>query len=164
MRLKVPIFKNKQIITFMYISLEDKDLLSYKWHLDKNGYVRTKINNKNKYVHRIILERIINKPLSSTILTDHIDCKILNNVRSNLRPCTKRQNNVNKKFYKKSKTGYRGVTLSINEKRKKRYKAQIKFNNKNIFLGYFFTAIEAAQAYDNAAKIYNGEFAVLNFN
>jgi hypothetical protein len=36
-------------------------------------------------------------------------------------------------------------------------------DRKSIFLGYFKNEIDAAKSYDNAAKTYHGDFAVLNF-
>ena len=36
-------------------------------------------------------------------------------------------------------------------------------DSKPIFLGYFQNEIDAAKAYDTAAKKYHGDFAALNF-
>jgi len=66
------------------------------------------------------------------------------------------------KRYKKSKTGYYGVTTT-HVSHKKRFIAVIRINNKGKSIGYFDTAIEAAKAYDKKAKELYGENAILNF-
>jgi hypothetical protein len=50
------------------------------------------------------------------------------------------------------------------DKRVGRWTVAIKKNRKKISLGSFDSEIDAAKAYDKAAKKYHGEFARLNFS
>lgn len=91
---------------------------------------------------------------------DHIDCNGLNNQRSNLRLATRSQNEMNKVPWKKNKTSkYKGVHY-CNTRRK--YVMGIRFNN-SLKRKYHTSEIDAAQAYDELARIHHGEFARLNF-
>lgn len=58
-----------------------------------------------------------------------------------------------------SSSKYKGVDFNKN---RKFYRARIAVNYKRIYLGVFSTQEEAALAYNEAAKKYFGEFAVLN--
>jgi hypothetical protein len=89
---------------------------------------------------------------------DHIDNDALNNCRGNLRLATKQQNNMNRSKRKEAK--YKGI-YKIN--RPKPWAANLSYNNKTIYIGSFKTDIEAAKAYDEAAKKYYGKYACLNF-
>jgi hypothetical protein len=57
----------------------------------------------------------------------------------------------------KTKSGFKGV-----RKKHNRWRAEISFNNKTIHLGVYDNILDAALAYDNAAKKYFGEYARLN--
>lgn len=57
---------------------------------------------------------------------------------------------------------YRGVT-HCPALRGKKWKAQISYRSKNVFLGYHTTQVEAARAYDRAAQTLFGNIAQLNF-
>jgi hypothetical protein len=94
-------------------------------------------------------------------VVDHINRNPLDNRRCNLRYATYQQNTINRKAQKNNKSGYRGVSLYKNRNYCK-WRARIKVNEKSIYIGYYKNKIDAAKAYNKAAKKYFGDFAVLN--
>jgi hypothetical protein len=94
------------------------------------------------------------------MFVDHIDHNGLNNRRSNLRLCTAQQNARNHRPQLRGSSKYKGVSWRQDGKV---FRALIWHNGKSINLGRFKNEIDAAKAYDKAAKKYFGEFAYLNF-
>jgi hypothetical protein len=65
-----------------------------------------------------------------------------------------------RKTSRKTSSRYIGVSF---HKKKGKWMAVIGYKGKNVWLGRFDNEIDAAKAYDAAAKKYYGEFARLNF-
>jgi hypothetical protein len=125
------------------------------WHVSSRGYVVSSIPNGKIKLHRLLMG--VTDP---KIIIDHKDGDTLNNQKENLRICTSAENSRNSKPNKTySTTGYKGVSYN---KRVKRWTGAIIYNRKKIFLGYFSSPEVAANAYNEAAKKYHGEFARLN--
>jgi len=83
----------------------------------------------------------------------------IKNKRSNLRTCTSTQNTANQRK-RKGSSNFKGVSWY---KREQKWRAGIGYKGKDFHLGYFNDELEAAKAYDKAAKDLWGEFANLNF-
>jgi len=94
------------------------------------------------------------------MLVDHHNSKPLDNRSENLRLATHSQNNCNRSKRRNVTSSYLGVHF---HKRRNRWVAQITHNRKRIYIGYFDNEIDAAKAYDEAAKKYHKDFARLNF-
>lgn len=91
---------------------------------------------------------------------DHEDHYGLNNQRSNLRPATQSQNGGNQRSQLRGESPYKGVTWS---RRKRKWLVQITAAGRTRHLGYFWSEMEAAYAYDAAARELFGKFAHPNF-
>lgn len=141
--------------------VDDKDyewLNQYKWCAhNRHGlcYVVRSLNPGTVQMHQLILT----PPLGYQC--DHIDGNGLNNQRANLRICTNTQNSHNRIVQKGGSSRFKGVCYY---KSTGKWRPRIHTNGKHISLGLFTTEIEAAQAYDEAALEYFGEYARLNFN
>ena len=93
--------------------------------------------------------------------TDHMNRNGLDNQRHNLRPATPAQNAANRAKTRGLHTSaFKGVSWNS---RQKGWKAGIVTNGKRTHLGYFTDEIDAALAYDQAAREQHGEYGVLNF-
>jgi hypothetical protein len=107
------------------------------------------------YMHRVITGALPGEEV------DHWNLYTLDNQRHNLRRCTPTQN----KWNAGPRRGYAGHEKSskfkgvIFDKREGKYKAVCGGK----FLGYFDNEVDAARAYDRAARERHGAFARLNF-
>ena len=139
------------------IDEKDAHLNIHDWRLSSHNYVRATINKKRYYLHRYIM-----KPTSDKQV-DHIDWDTLNNLRSNLRICTQRDNRRNSRPKKtKLYSKFKGVSFCSTEKSVKRWVAACEINNKRITIGRYLTEEEAKLAYNKKAEELFGEFARLN--
>ena len=95
------------------------------------------------------------------MVVNPINRKPSDNRRANLRPATKQQNCWNAKFKRRpGSSQYTGIHF---DKRKGKWIVLMGINGKNRSLTYHADEIEAAKKYDELAKKFRGEFAVLNF-
>lgn len=127
--------------------------LGYKWHVSRFGYAIRFNGRKCQWLHRFVTD------CPAGLEVDHIDRNRLNNQRSNLRLCNKVQNQGNRPGSRK--TGFKGVIHRMRNKHRK-WEAYITKGGKCHSLGCFSDQIEAAKAYDSAAREHFGEFALVN--
>jgi hypothetical protein len=157
---RIPLTQGKYAI----VDPEDFDRLNkYKWHLQRTNQTfyavrrakgRERANGQVVWMHRSIL------PPPEGMCTDHINNNGLDNRNANLRIATPAQNARNRrKMAPKTSSKYKGVSYHAGMKK---WCASIRVNGQYKYFGLFQNEIDAARAYDNAAKKYHKEFAVLN--
>lgn len=149
-----------------FVSDEDYDRVSaYKWHFQKDkgslvkGYACRMYSRDDGKRRLLFLHKFIINATAGTIV-DHKNGDTLDCRRENLRFASASQNKRNCRLSINNTTGFKGVFL---RKKGNTFYAQIELNGRGKHLGNFQTAIEAAYAYDEAARQYYGEFAALNF-
>lgn len=127
--------------------VDDRDfesLSKFKWFTQSKGYAARMEGREMVLMHRQI---ICANPDQQT---DHRNRNKLDNQRHNLRACNNSLNQLNQPIDKTNKTGFKGVCFdSENQK----FVAAIQINKKRKFLGRFYTAEEASNAYQKAFEI-----------
>jgi hypothetical protein len=136
-------------------------LLQWRWNAKINKTHRTFYATRTEgnesrtiHMHRVILS----VPIGMSV--DHINGNGLDNRRSNLRICTSHENSFNHSLISSNTSGYKGVCWN---KASSKWQAGIMLNGKSTHLGLFSDPVDAARAYDVAARKLFGEFAWLNF-
>ena len=159
----IPITNLKHGDHNLYIDGEDFDKIKdYKWRLSSRQYgghyaVTTILKNNQQRlmsIHRLIM----NCP--DGMVVDHINHNKLDNRKENLRICTHRNNTRNRTKYTPTISKYKGI--SYDGRRISNLIVRIVVDSKCIYVGSFIDEIEAAKAYNVAAKKYFGEYALLN--
>jgi hypothetical protein len=138
-------------------------LNQWKWSATENGsswYARRqeggRKHNVKIYMHRFILG-ILDSP---KVIADHINRNGLDNRRSNLRKCTKAQNNSYRIPTTNRTSKYMGVCKST-DSNKKPWRAYIRPSTGQI-CRYFNKEVDAAKWYNAMAKQIFGDFAYQN--
>jgi AP2 domain/HNH endonuclease len=98
-------------------------------------------------------------PCEYPFQVDHIDGNKLNNQRFNLRRVTANEQQRNVGMRKDNKSGYKGVNWYP---KTSKWRAYITVNGKSKTIGFFWTAQEAARAYDIYATEMFGDYAKTN--
>ncbi len=168
---RIPLTQGK----FAIVDDEDFERINrYKWHLQKAprvyyanrivvfeglyDNVRARLRRGLTAYKRIYVSmprQILGLCMDDARMVDHINHNGLDNRRCNLRVCTKQQNVWNSRKVRGSKRKYKGTQKLSSG----RWMALIG----GISLGTFDSEINAAKAYDEAAKKRYGEFACTNF-
>ncbi len=124
---------------------------------DPSGYRHGKISGRLYQAHRVIWKLVYGVDPE---VIDHANRVTGDNRIENLRNCTVADNSRN--YPKRNNTSnYRGVSWV---KRDQAWAARISDGKGGkISLGNHANEVEAARAYDRAARIRHGDFAILNF-
>ena len=114
------------------ISVESLEKIRpYTWCVEGTGYAMSRTFGRAVKMHRLVVNA------GKGDYVDHIDGNRLNNTLSNLRICSKKQNEYNSKIRADNSSGFKGVSF---DKRKDKYRAYINKDGHQYHLGYFWSA------------------------
>lgn len=119
-----------------------------------DGYIRIGIDRKTYFAHRLAWLYVYGKWPKNQI--DHKNMNKSDNRLKNLREATHSQNQRNRGMPANNTTGYKRVDFV---KKYNKYRARIKRNGVETFLGHFDTAEEAGAVAALAALEHDGKFA-----
>lgn len=135
-----------------------EELSKHKWFYSTHGYAVRNSSWVNGKRTMIWMHRVINKTPDG-FDTDHIDGNKIDNRKGNIRTVTRQQNIFNSCSTPNTSSRYKGVYYQIDCKK---WRAQIRFLGRIVYLGLFKSEAYAAMVYNNFAKEYFGEYARLN--
>lgn len=136
--------------------VSDKIVIGQRAGNYSGKYITIKYKGKTYQAHRLVWMYFY-KTKPETI--DHINNNFKDNRIENLRPASYSQNLQNTRKLTPGHSKFKGVTW---DKRREKWIARIKVGNKRLYLGQFDVEKQASEVYNRAARIYFGEFAVLN--
>lgn len=144
-----------------WIDNEDADLAALSWFA-VDGYA-ARLNPAPPPVrlnlHRIIMERILSRPLALGEMVGHCNRDRLDCRRFNLRLTTRQTNGQNRPANRNSRSGYKGVSWF---KAGHKWRAVLNVGSNHIVVGYFDNIRDAVVAYNQSALDHFGEIAYLN--
>lgn len=136
--------------------IEDFEKVSkYHWYEESNGYIRSSGKTKEDkiFLHRLVMD------VSENIKVDHIKHNTFDNRKSKLRIATTSQNAMNRIIGSNNTSGITGVVWA---KSRNKWKAEIKINDKTIYLGSYDRFEDAIKARKEAEEKYFGNFSYDN--
>lgn len=135
-----------------YFDLEDFDKIKcHRWSNNGNGYIRSYIDNKEVFLHRVVMNA------QKGQIVDHIKHNTHDNRKSQLRITDNYGNHRNKSLSKNNKSGTTGVCKEGNK-----WHAYIWKGGKYVHLGRFLDKNEAIEIRKRAEDIYFGAFSYNN--
>jgi hypothetical protein len=110
-------------------------------------------------MHRLVMARILGKPVPADLQVDHKNRNRLDARRENLRLATRSQNQSNKGLQINNYSGFKGVSVDG-----RKFRVRIRFNRRfELHLGHYDDLEFAARVYDACSRLLNKDFAGLNF-
>lgn len=121
------------------------------------GHMTGRLMGKGYGAHRLAWLHYYGEPIPDGMFVDHINGDRADNRIVNLRLVTPQQSVYNTGPQKNSTSGAKGVYW---DKQNKKWKASIKHEGKEVWLGRFESFEKAVNAYQKAAESLHGAFAV----
>lgn len=160
--MRIPISGTKGKGKCALVDADDFERLSqFTWNLSTQGYAiaanSTRMVSSGRLTGKSMHQNLLSAP--DGYMVDHVNQNKLDNRKSNLRLATHTGNmrNTSAKPNKTTKSVFKGVFKQGNG-----WQVSISVDYKQIYVGFYGTQREAAQAYNDAAIKYHGEFAGLN--